>query len=239
MKQNFITAFCCISACATNIYAEKQEFKFDDTKSLVVKVSQTGLTRLSVQGDRLREVIGLDDTVVVDKDEANGHLFLKGVRSKQTITVVTEGGALQDLTLIPEAKGSTTILLKQDLQPAKSEMDRTSFPLGSSLHQTSPRQSMSAADVIMGFIRQLFAGYGTLCDKPTTRKATTGLEAVSTHHLRSHTLTGEVFTVKNTHENPTAICEKDFYQAGDLALAMSKKELEPGETAKLFVVRNG
>lgn len=92
MKQSLIVTLCCVAAYATHVAAEKQEFNFDDTQSIVVKVSETGLTRISVQGDRLREVIGLDDTVVVDKDEANGHLFLKGVRIKQTITVVTEGG---------------------------------------------------------------------------------------------------------------------------------------------------
>ena len=94
---------CSIAYCTSALHAEKQEYNFDDTKSIVLKVSETGLTRISVQGDRLREVIGLDDTVNVEKDEANGHLFLKGVKTKQTITVVTEGGALQDLTLLPTA----------------------------------------------------------------------------------------------------------------------------------------
>ncbi len=243
MKQSLIVTLCCVATYATHVAAEKQEFNFDDTQSIVVKVSETGLTRLSVQGDRLREVIGLDDTVVVDKDEANGHLFLKGVRTKQTITVVTEGGNLQDLTLIPGTKGSTSILLKQDGQTAKTDRahtPHTPLSFGTPFHpEMNPGQANSLANNIMGIMRYVFAGHGTLCEKSTTRTARTGLEAVSTHQYRAQTLVGDVYTVKNTHECPTAICEKDFYHAGDLALAFSKKELEPGETATLFVIRNG
>jgi len=240
MKQSLIVTLCCVAAYATHVAAEKQEFNFDDTQSIVVKVSETGLTRLSVQGDRLREVIGLDDTVVVDKDEVNGHLFLKGVRTKQTITVVTEGGNLQDLTLIPGAKGSTSILLKQESPVAKADTAHTPLSFGTSFHpEMNLGQAPTLANSIMGVMRHVFAGHGILCEKSTTRTAITGLEAVSTHHYRSQTFVGEVYTVKNTHACPTAICEKDFYHAGDLALAFSKKELEPGETATLFVIRNG
>lgn len=231
---------CGIAYCTSALHAEKQEYNFDDTKSLVLKVSDTGLTRISVQGDRLREVIGLDDTVNVEKDEANGHLFLKGVKTKQTITVVTEGGALQDLTLLPTAKGSTTILLKNETQNSKTDVRRSPLSLGDSPRSPlASSSSTSPSNTIISFIRQLCAGQGTAPEHTTKRTTTGGLEATSTHHLQAQNFVGEVYTVTNTHDHPTALCEKDFYQMGDLALAVTKNELEPGEEATLYVVRNG
>lgn len=238
MTKATLLTLCSIAYCTSALHAEKQEYNFDDTKSLVLKVSETGLTRISVQGDRLREVIGLDDTVHVDKDEANGHLFLKGVKTKQTITVVTEGGALQDLTLLPTAKGSTTILLRNE-QNQKNDMKRTPLSFGESIRSPLQTNPTSPSDTIINFMRQLCAGQGAVPKHTTTRTTTGGLEATPTHHLQSQIFVGEVYTVTNTHDHPTALCEKDFYQTGDLALAVTKKELEPGEEATLYVVRNG
>jgi type-F conjugative transfer system secretin TraK len=239
MKKAILLMLCSIAYCTSALHAEKQEYNFDDTKSLVLKVSDTGLTRISVQGDRLREVIGLDDTVNVEKDEANGHLFLKGVKTKQTITVVTEGGALQDLTLLPTAKGSTTILLRNE-QTSKSDIKRSPLSLGESIRSPLATPSaISPSNTIISFMRQLCAGQGTAPEHKTKRTTTGGLEATSTHHLQAQNFVGEVYTVTNTHDHPTALCEKDFYQMGDLALAVTKKELEPGEEATLYVVRNG
>jgi hypothetical protein len=176
--------------------------------------------------------------VHVDKDEANGHLFLKGVKTKQTITVVTEGGALQDLTLLPTAKGSTTILLRNE-QNQKNDMKRTPLSFGESIRSPLQTNPTSPSDTIISFMRQLCAGQGTAPEHTTKRTTTGGLEATSTHHLQAQNFVGEVYTVTNTHDHPTALCEKDFYQTGDLALAVTKKELEPGEEATLYVVRNG
>ena len=57
--------------------------------------------------------------------------------------------------------------------------------------------------------------------------------------MEVHSCVGEVYTVTNTHDHPIMLYEKDFYQTGDRALALSKKELVPGEHATLYVVRNG
>ena len=239
MKKLSLLTLCSIACCASVLHAEKQEYNFDDTKSLELKVSDTGLTRLSVQGDRLREVIGLDDTVNVEKDEANGHLFLKGVKTKQTITIVTEGGALQDLTLIPTKKGSTTILLKNETQHSTRDVKRAPLSFGEPMYSPLQPSSANPSDTIISFMRQLCAGQGAAPEHKTTRTTAGGLEAASTHQLISQKFVGEVYSVTNTHDHPTALCEKDFYQTGDLALAVSKKELEPGEQATLYVVRNG
>lgn len=239
MKKVTLLTLCSVAYCTSALHAEKQEYNFDDTKSLVLKVSETGLTRISVQGDRLREVIGLDDTVHADKDEANGHLFLKGVKTKQTITVVTEGGTLQDLTLLPTAKGSTTILLKNVAQSSKTDGGRSPLSFGESIRSHLQTNPISPSDTIISFMRQLCAKQGTATETKKTRTTTGGLEAMSTHHLQTQNFVGEVYTVTNTHDHPTALCEKDFYQMGDLALAVNKQELEPGEQATLYVVRNG
>jgi hypothetical protein len=88
------------------------------------------------------------------------------------------------------------------------------------------------------FIKHLVAGGGKPCEHSTTRKALGDIKAVLTHQLHSQSGVGEVFCVTNTRDSAMALCEKDFYQPGDLALAFNKGELEPGETAMLYVVRS-
>ena len=242
MKQMLTRIFVGFTFLSSMVSAEKQELTFDDTQSLVVTVSRTGLTRLSVKGDRLREVIGLDDTVVVEKDDTNGHLFLKGIKEKQNITVVTEGGDLQDLTLVPGGKGSTTIVLTsaRDGRFESETMPHTRDTLvktGWDSPRFMPSYTVNAQDKIIELVKQMFAGLGTSIEKPSSRKTETGCEVVSERYLRSETLVGEVFTVTNTNSNTTIVLEKDFYQPGDLALALGKKQLLAGESTILFVIR--
>lgn len=230
--------FLSIALGITSVCAEKIELNYDDKKSLIVNVSTNGLTRLSVKGDRLREVIGLDETVTVEKDEANGHLFLKGINSKQTITVVTEGGDLQDLTLVPGAKGSTTIVLKSEVESKKSETDFTPFPLENPFQSMlNPTSMTHPQDMMISLIKQLFVGIGKSVETSNQRISKTGMEAVCLRQIQSQNMIGEVFSVTNKESNTTILLEKDFYQSGDIAIALGKKQLNAGASTMLFVIR--
>lgn len=224
----------------TPTFAEKVELTCNENTALDVKASTNGFTRISVKGDKLRDVMGLEETVIVEKDEANGQLFLRNVQHKHVITLITENGLLQDLTLIPGAKGSMNIILKPDVsvkedtqryeQPALSDPVSEVKGIGSS-------HTATTQDFLIGFIKHLFAGLGVAPEKKITRISPNGFEAISTRVLQANGLIGEVFTITNLHENTTLLLEKDFYQPGDLALALAQKQLGASESTTLFVVR--
>lgn len=224
----------------TPTFAEKVELTCNENTSLEVKASTNGFTRISVKGDKLRDVMGLEETVIVEKDEANGQLFLRNVQHKQVITLITENGLLQDLTLIPGAKGSMNIVLKPDVA-AKEDMREQAHPSfadsASDVQGIGSPHLITTQEILIGFIKHLFSGLGVAPEKETTRISPNGFEAISTRVLQANGLIGEVYTITNTRENTTLLLEKDFYQKGDLALALVQKQLSAGESTMLFVVR--
>lgn len=223
---------------STAVFAQKQELKCNDAESITAHVSEHGLTRLSIEGDRLSKVIGLDENVNVIKDEAHGHMFLKGITGKQSITIVTEGGDLQDLTLVPDVKGSASIVLIPQSKPTKKESQITPLPLTTNFDRAiSGQQALSSQEMMLALIKQLYMGLGTASETGTKRTSATGMEASSIRILTSNGLVGEVFRVTNTESNTTILLEKDFYHAGDLAIALGQKQLNAGESTLLFVVK--
>ena len=101
----------------------------------------------------------------------------------------------------------------------------------------TPSQNVNTQEMLIGFIKQLFSGVGQPFEKEVTRTSSGGLEAVPARMLQINGLVGEVFTITNTHDNTTIILEKDFYQSGDVAIALAKKQLCAGEITSLFVIR--
>lgn len=240
MKNKTILRLFSFALYTTIAFAEKVELTCDDSKALLVKASSNGVTRISVKGDKLRDVMGLEENVIVEKNETDGQIFLRNVKNQQIITLITENGVLQDLTLVPGAKGSMNIVLKPDLgvKPETHERENTPY-LASSLDTkgADSAHTQNTQEMLIGFIKQLFVGFGQTPEKEVIRTSSGGLEAVSTHMLLLNGLIGEVFTITNTHDNTTIILEKDFYQRGDLAIALSKKQLCAGESTSLFVIR--
>ncbi len=240
MKQlSLCAALFSLALCATTAFAEKIELTCDDSKALIVKASANGVTRISVKGDKLRDVMGLEENVVVEKNETDGQLFLRNVQSKQIITLITENGLLQDLTLVPGAKGSMNIVLKPDLgvKPETHERENSSFLEPSDKRGIDSAHTHNTQEMLIGFIKQLFSGVGQPFEKEVVRTSSGGLEAVPARMLQVNGLIGEVFTITNTHDNTTIILEKDFYQSGDVAIALAKKQLCAGESTSLFVIR--
>lgn len=235
-KRSYVA--CVFSLFSLEVCAQKQEVKFNEAESITVHVSEHGLTRLSIEGDRLSKVIGLDENVNVIKDEAHGHMFLKGITAKQSITILTEGGDLQDLTLVPDVKGSASIVLIPQPKPIKKEVAATPLPLNTNFDRSLPgQQPQSTQEMMLQLMKQLYMGLGTGVENPQKRTSATGLEASSLRILSANTLVGEVFRVTNTEANTTILLEKDFYQAGDLAIALGQKQLKAGESTLLFVVK--
>lgn len=220
-------------------WAAKIELPCDDSKSPVVKASTHGFTRISVKGDRLRDVMGLEEDVIVEKNDAEGILFLKNIKNKQTITLITENGVFQDVTLVPDGSESMNIVFKPEVQTKSVENEKNAVP--NTLfdpHAMHGSFSMNTQETLIQFIKHLFSGIGDATKDEHVRTSPSGLDAVSTRIVHVQGMVGEVFTITNTENQTTILLEKDFYQRGDLAIALQKKQIQAGESTSLFVIRS-
>lgn len=220
------------------VCAEKRELTCDDSKALTVKASTHGFTRISVKGDKLRDVMGLEEDVVVEKNDAEGILFLKNIKNTHTITLITESGIIQDITLVPGGKETMNIILKPDVRTTTLDTPKNEqLDVNSDLKTLMSSHTLTTHERLIHLMKQLFSGGGERSKETKERRSLSGLEAVVERRFETHGLVGEVFTITNTECNTTNLVEKDFYQTGDLALALSHTQVKADETVSLFVIR--
>lgn len=214
--------------------ADKQEFVMDEHHPLTVEVSKDGLSSLCVKGDRIKEVLGLSEGVAVDKDESNGLLFLRGVKNKEHITILTEGGEMQDVVLKPSAKGSTRIIftIKQTSEQPAPLPQPTPF----SYQKSFKTQSIHHQDSVIAVMKQMQLGMGSSFSA-MNRTPKEGFKLTPQRAVVDQQLHAEVYEVQNVNDNTTHVLEKDFYERGDVALSLSKRQVKAGETFYLYVVR--
>jgi len=92
---------------------------FDSESAIKAKISNSELTRLMVEGDRIVDVFLVGATLDMVPDERLGHLYLKPTQRKDStmssnikMTITTEAGHAQDFTLIPQDGDVESIILK-------------------------------------------------------------------------------------------------------------------------------
>lgn len=98
---------------------------FDAESDIKAKISNTELTRLMVEGDRIVDVFLVGATLDMVPDERLGHLYIKPTQhlskdstmsSNIRMTITTEAGHAQDFTLVPHDGDAQTIILKHPVE---------------------------------------------------------------------------------------------------------------------------
>lgn len=206
-------------------WAKKQVLTLNEDETLIVKVSQEGPIRISVKGDRLQDVMGLDESINVEKDETHGLLYLRNVDKKQSLTFITEGGVFQDITLIPEAHGVSVIVMKSkdyEEDPALKKSLSSFRQFASSAMNVQP--PLSFQEQVLVLIKQLYQGRGALEEQEAIpeRFTTYNVVAKPLRSLQMEGMRGEVYEVVNTTDTTLNLVEKDFYRIGDYALSIGK-----------------
>ena len=87
-----------------------------DNKRLEAVINSESMNRIAVANDRITQIFGDEGTFESQNDETTGQIFLKptvenGIKNL-SLTLITEQGVTQDLTLKPTAKSAATIILK-------------------------------------------------------------------------------------------------------------------------------
>nr|MBA3814758.1 type-F conjugative transfer system secretin TraK [Alphaproteobacteria bacterium] len=88
----FLTAALCVLPSGSQA---AQIHPLNDLKVIEVPISQTGLTRITVKGDRIADVFGMSGEYVMEADEVQGQVFIRPLEpalNPISLTVTTEGG---------------------------------------------------------------------------------------------------------------------------------------------------
>lgn len=226
--------FCLIpvSWCLTSGSQAALIYPLNDLKVIEVPISQSGLTRITVKGDRISNVFGVTGEYVMEPDETKGQVFIRPMEpalNPISLTLTTEGGHTQDLRLVPKNQAPEALILKvEDEANAKENRAQTN-----SLNDTITRNDIEELLYACAENR-IPHGYREVpLEVPQPHE---------THHLKREIqntkLRGLTFEVKNLAAIPWILAESGFAETLDLdviAVLMPKKLLNPGERMHVYV----
>lgn len=193
-------------------------------RRLEAKIAANTINRLAVVNDRILNVFGEEDTFTMQTDERTGQVFIKPLNNSGQelfITLITENGITQDLTLIPSLSQAATIILK----PA---VNNVSLP---PIHM--PRKERS-----LELIKQAVLGQLPLTKhKPKARHAA-GLELKFSKCYQAGELLVNVWQVKNISKTTQQLQEAQFFNKGDLALSLQHRLLPEKAITLLYILEH-
>lgn len=95
-------------------HAGSQVLKIDANSRLEASIARDYLNRITASNDRITQVFGDEASYAIQVDENKGQIFIKPSEANGlkpiSLTVITEMGQVQDLTLQPNDKGASTAL---------------------------------------------------------------------------------------------------------------------------------
>ena len=96
--------------------ATSQTIATNPDKRLKAIISADSMNRLAVANDRITQIFGDQEAYEVQTEESTGQLFLKPTlengKKPLAITLITENGLTQDMTLEPVERDAATVILK-------------------------------------------------------------------------------------------------------------------------------
>lgn len=233
---------------SSSLYAA-QVYNLSEGSRIQANICPTEMNRIAIEGGRISQVFGGEGKFIHQVDEETGQFFLKPLFNQEgstqegrfspipvSLTLITESGLTQDLTLFPREKTSATILLK----PSSSSIQKKnpSLPSFEGLGRALPYQDglIQALRVLVNEGEGITEKQDNL-ETPGFRSAASGLTAQFVRQVKGPGYLAQVFEIKNTNAELETLQEKQFFQTGDLALALSKTTLMPQEKATLYVLR--
>ena len=238
--KKFIYSF--LFLASSSLYAA-QVYTINEGVRIQANICPNEMNRIAIEGDRIAQVFGSDGKFTHQVDEETGQFFLKLLSNQEegfphvpvSLTLITESGLTQDLTLFPKEKTSATILLKPSVINSKTASSFSSFE---GLGRVLPYQ-----DALIQALRVLVSEGEGITEKqdnletPRFRSGASGLTAQFVRQVKGPGYLAQVFEIKNTNAEEETLQEKQFFQTGDLALALNKTTLMPQEKATLYVLR--
>lgn len=252
-----------MASCPASASPEQtsQVLKVSENKRLEASICPDSMNRLAVSNDRITQLFGDEGTFESQNDEGTGQVFLKptaenGAKSL-SVTLITEQGLTQDLTLKPVAKSATTLILTREMGEQNSGKQQGRG--GGDFREDTPwnthsqvqgfdlsfGKTLSLQEQVLNVLKQAIGGQlpviedGLNLFNDTRAKENSHADACDltlTQSWQAGAYIVQAYQLRNTTETPLELQEKDFYRPGDLALSLNKRVLPIGDKTMLYVV---
>lgn len=201
-----------------------QNLSLIDHQRSQLTISQHQMNRIAVRGDRIHQVFGVDENLHVETDEQGGQIFIKFTNPHAkpvSLTIITESGLTQDLTLIPEDVEAQAVLFK----PGSIKDQVLEEDISSQAQMMELMQTMIAGRKLDGY------EITSLSDNESNGR----FKAIK--HYEGAEYVGIQYMFKNDGDEAVALTEHDLAQPGDMAVSLSQTRVAPGESVYLYVIQ--
>ncbi|KPK51090.1 MAG: hypothetical protein AMS22_11475 [Thiotrichales bacterium SG8_50] len=198
-------------------------------QTLVGKISTTHLTRITVANDRIRNVRGIEGTLIIEPDKDTGDVYVRPrfTNNAVSIYITTRKKRTYALLLEPTRDKVETLIIK-DVTPAPEEM-------------TTVEKAGDYIKVIKEMVRVM-----AVSDVPEDMEIkelnkTLPLWQDTTFVLErrwiASQIVGEKYRLVNKGTKPMVLAEQEFYVKGVAAVTIENMQLAAGEATNIFIVR--
>jgi conjugal transfer pilus assembly protein TraK len=201
-----------------------------DGETVLGKISQKEVTRISVERGRIRKVTGNTGEFVLEKDEEKGQIFIRPVSPDSTKPInlfITSERSTIGLVLQPVDTPSDTIMIREGRDPLNS----------ASRMEKSGRHVRTIKNLLLAMADD------ALPDDMDVREPTQELSLwpgvrLSLQRVWLGTgIVGEKYQLANIGSTELNLAEGELYKPGVMAVSLEHGRLRPGEATNLFVIR--
>ena len=200
-----------------------------DGETVFARIAADDLTRIALSEGRIQSWHALKGRLAIEKNARTGQIYVRPLERGEpaSLFLTADSGATYALTLQPVDMPGESLILKD---PAR----RAAKP--SVAEQTDSRQRlvkelalMMAADTLPGDME--------VRERGETLHLCQGSRFV---HLRSwlgSAVVADLFQLTNTGNAELRVAEPELFRPGVLAVGVENQTLSPGESTRVFVIR--
>ncbi len=201
-----------------------------DGETVVAKISQKEVTRITFEKSRIRKVTGNAGEFVLEKDDDRGQVFIRPAQADNT----------KPINLFVSSDRGTVALL---LQPIDAPSDTLMIREPRDATSTPTRQGRTSVHVRQIKNLMLAMAIDARPDDMEVRETTRELALwpnVRLNLQRTYTgggIVGEKYQLTNHSGTEINVSERDLHKTGVMAVSMEQRQLSAGESTSLFVIR--
>lgn len=203
-----------------------------DNETTIAKISATDVTRIFIQGDRIKSIKGIKGAYTRENDEKNGEIYIQPSATYQerafTILVSTEQGRNFTLLLNPTYSPSETLML---------------VPKGVSKERAARFEQSSPYELTIYYLIKAMKN-NVIPEGYTIKTIDSKKTYIINHSVKLKiraiyeglNLRGEVYELTNCEHYPVQVDERQFYKLGTRAISLDMVNIPPKSTINLYRV---
>lgn len=218
----------------------EQRLVADERSPLKANISKQALSRVAINGARIKTVKWLDGELEVDQDGQNGQVYVRGLTNKTTsLFVHSDEGKTYLLLLSPRNKTGDSIVIDVEGQRQTAREQAALVPPPP--QPVTTRSSDYVRSIKQLMLGMMSGGAGTqgLRHQPAyeTVPLWRGVQFVKTGQYTAADMLAEVYTLSNISPQAVVLREQEFYTPSVYAVSVRKQNLQPGESTQVYIVR--